>query len=190
MLRGCRAWWNSDDGYDLISQEVPVTIDNCWAMGNGYINSGAGRPADGNGNGFKAGSSKTGIRHVIRNSLAWGNRASGFYANHSSGGNDWFNNTAYMNGTQYNMLASPPDDSSLTIILTGALAHKMRNNIGFPNKNSNMGGVDTMFNSVGPEHHARQRRLPQRPATPHVDSWVPRAAGRQPARRQLHAPGG
>ena len=104
-------------------------------------------PADGNGNGFKAGSSKTGIRHVIRNSLAWGNRASGFYANHSSGGNDWFNNTAYMNGTQYNMLASPPDDPSVTIILTGALAHKMRNNIGYPNKNTNMGGVDTTFNS-------------------------------------------
>jgi hypothetical protein len=145
--RGCRAWWNSDDGYDLISQEVPVIIENCWAMQNGYTNSGTTRPPSGNGNGFKAGSSQTGIRHVIRGSLAWKNAASGFYANHSSGGNDWFNNTSYMNGTQYNMLASPPGDSSMTITLTGDKVHRMRNNIGFPNKNTNMMGVDTMFNT-------------------------------------------
>jgi pectate lyase-like protein len=147
IIRGCRAWWNSDDGYDLINHEVPVIIENSWAMGNGYIKSGTARPADGNGNGFKAGSSKTGVRHVIRNSLAWKNVAAGFYANHSSGGNDWFNNTSYNNGTQYNMLASDPSDSSVTIILTGTLVHKMRNNIGFPNKNTNMVGVDTASNS-------------------------------------------
>jgi len=147
IIRGCRAWWNSDDGYDLINQEVPVTIENSWAMGNGYIDSGAARPADGNGNGFKAGSSKTGVRHTIRNCLAWGNVASGFYANHSSGGNDWFNNTSYKNGTQYNMLASDPNDSSTTIILMGDKVHRMRNNVGYPNKNSNMTGVDTAFNS-------------------------------------------
>jgi len=147
IVRGCRAWWNSDDGYDLINQEVPVIIENSWAMGNGYIKSGTARPKDGNGNGFKAGSSKTGVRHVIRGSLAWKNVASGFYANHSSGGNDWFNNTSYNNGTQYNMLASDPNDSSVTIILMGSLVHKMRNNIGFPNKNTNMMGVDTGFNS-------------------------------------------
>ena len=28
IIRGCRAWWNSDDGYDLINQEVPVTVEN------------------------------------------------------------------------------------------------------------------------------------------------------------------
>src|SRR6185312_1343331 len=36
IVRGCRAWWNSDDGYDLINQEVPVTVENSWAFGNGY----------------------------------------------------------------------------------------------------------------------------------------------------------
>ncbi|WP_434044051.1 MULTISPECIES: right-handed parallel beta-helix repeat-containing protein [Sorangium] len=140
IIRGCRAWNNSDDGYDYISQEVPVITEGSFAMSNG-------RGSEGNGNGFKVGSSKTGIRHIVRNNVAWKNKAAGFYANHSSGGNTWLNNTAYRNGTQYNMLASPPDDSSQTIILTGALAHEMRNNIGFPNKNSNMGGVDTAFNT-------------------------------------------
>src|SRR6476620_792825 len=147
IYRGCRAWWNSDDGFDLISQEVPVIVENSWAMGNGYINSGSARPPSGNGNGFKMGSSQTGVRHIVRNNLAWKNVASVFYANHSSGGNDWFNNTSYMNGTQYNMLASPPGDSSMMITLTGDKVHRMRNNIGFPNKNINMMGVDTMANT-------------------------------------------
>jgi hypothetical protein len=147
IIRGCRAWWNSDDGYDLINQEWPVTVENSWAMGNGYAMYGTFNPASGNGNGFKMGSSVTGVRHLVQNNVAWRNKASGFYANHSSGGNTWYNNTSYNNGTQYNMLASPPNDPNTTITLTGAMAHIMRNNIGFPNRNSNMTGVDTMFNS-------------------------------------------
>ena len=147
IIRGCRSWINSDDGYDLISQEVPVLVENNWAVMNGFSNGGASSPADGNGNGFKMGSSETGIRHIVQNNVAWKNKASGFYANHSTGGNNWFNNTSFMNGTQYNMLASPAGDPNTTITLTGALAHKMRNNIGFPNKNANMTGVDTAFNT-------------------------------------------
>jgi len=143
IIRGCRSWHNSDDGYDLISQEVPVTVENNWAFKCGYGSSG-------NGNGFKMGSSKTGIRHLVQNNVAWSNAASGFYANHSTGGNTWYNNTSYQNGTQYNMLASSFDSSGAvtgTITLTGSKAHIMRNNIGFPDKNSNMGGVDTQFNT-------------------------------------------
>src|SRR3954470_12306270 len=147
IIRGCRAWLDSGDGYDLISQEVSVTVENSWAIQNGYANGGSTSPSSGNGNGFKMGSSQTGVRHIVRNNVAWKNKAAGFYANHSSGGNTWLNNTSYMNGSQYNMLASPAGDSASTIILSGALAHKMRNNVGFPNKNTNMGGVDTMFNT-------------------------------------------
>ena len=147
IIRGCRAWLNSDDGYDLISQEVPVTIEESWAFQNGYANGGSTSPADGNGNGFKVGSSQTGIRHLVHNDVAWKNKASGFYANHSSGGNTWLNNTSYMNGVQYNMLASPAGDTSQTITLTGDKVHRMRNNVGLPNKNSNMGGVDTANNT-------------------------------------------
>ncbi|MBN1129185.1 MAG: right-handed parallel beta-helix repeat-containing protein [Chitinispirillaceae bacterium] len=152
-IRGCRAWWNSDDGYDFINHEVPVTIENSWAMGAGYIYYGTDRA--GNGNGFKIGSSKTGIRHVVRNCVAWKNRASGFYANHSSGGNTWYNNTSFQNGTQYNMLAStwsePNGKGTRTdgVILTGDKRHIMRNNIGYPNKNSYIDGygVDTKNNT-------------------------------------------
>jgi hypothetical protein len=147
IIRGCRSWWNSDDGYDLINQEVPVTVENSWAFGNGYAMYGTFNPADGNGNGFKMGSSQTGVRHLVQNNVAWKNKASGFYANHSTGGNTWYNNTSFMNGTQYNMLASPAGDPDTTITLTGSLVHIMRNNIGYPNKNTNMTGVDTLFNT-------------------------------------------
>lgn len=140
---GCRAWWNSDDGWDFISQEFPVVIENSWAMGHGYSNYGTGKPKDGNGNGFKAGSSKTGIRHTIRNCVAWKNKAAGFYANHSSGGNDWINNTAYMNGNGFNMWASTWDANGNRtdgVVLKGSKAHVMKNNIAFPNKTSYIGG--------------------------------------------------
>jgi MYXO-CTERM domain-containing protein len=147
ILRGNRSWWNSDDCYDLINQEIPVTVEGNWGFGCGYANYGTFNPSSGNGNCFKMGSSKTGIRHLVQNNVAWKCKASGFYANHSSGGNTWYNNTSLQNGTQYNMLASPPTDSSQTIILTGTLVHIMRNNIGFPNKNANMTGVDTQFNT-------------------------------------------
>ena len=146
IIRGCRAWMNSDDGFDFISQEVPITIENSFAFKNGY-------GTEGNGNGFKIGSSQTGIRHIVQNNVAWKNKAAGFYANHSTGGNTWYNNTSYSNGTQYNMLASTFDSSgnvaSNGVTLTGTKVHIMRNNIGFPNKNSYIDGygVDTADNT-------------------------------------------
>jgi hypothetical protein len=147
ILRGNRSWWNSDDCYDLINQEVPVTVENNWAFGCGFADYGTFNPSSGNGNGFKMGSSATGVRHLVQNNVAWKNKASGFYANHSSGGNTWYNNTSFQNGTQFNMLASPPNTPNTTIILTGTAVHIMRNNVGYPNKNTNMGGVDTQFNA-------------------------------------------
>jgi len=142
IIRGCRAWVDSDDGYDLIYQEVPVIVENSWASQNGYANGGSTSPSSGNGNGFKMGSSGTGIRHIVRNNVAWKNKAAGFYANHSFGGNTWYNNTSYNNGTQYNMLASSFESDGRTIAtavitLTGSKMHIMRNNVGFPDKNSN-----------------------------------------------------
>jgi MYXO-CTERM domain-containing protein len=150
IVRGCRAWWNSDDGYDLINQEVPVTVENSWAFGCGYATYGTYSPSSGNGNGFKMGSSKTGIRHLVQNNVAWKNKASGFYANHSAGGNTWYNNTSFQNGTQFNMLASTWDSAGNRtdgVTLTGTKVHIMRNNIGFPEKNTSMNGVDTQFNA-------------------------------------------
>jgi hypothetical protein len=44
------------------------------------------------------------VEHTVRASVAFLNRAQGFYANHHPVANDYFNNTSYSNGVDYNML--------------------------------------------------------------------------------------
>jgi hypothetical protein len=140
IFRGCRAWWNSDDGYDWMKQEVPVLMENCWAMGAGYTPGGAARAASGNGAGFKMGNTYDGVRHTIRNCVAIRNKAQGFYANHSYGGSDWFNNTAFENrGAAFDMLSD--------IKLSGAKVHQLRNNVAYPGKRRNFGDSDSKNNS-------------------------------------------
>lgn len=109
VIRGCRAWRNSDDGFDLISNLSAVTIENCWAWENGYD---ADRVSRGDGTGFKSGGYGMGTvkdgtvapRNVVRNCIAWSNKQGGFYANHHLGGLDFINNTAYRNKRNYNMV--------------------------------------------------------------------------------------
>ena len=92
---GCRSWFNSDDGFDLWETEAPITIDNCWALKNGYIPD-TPLPA-GNGNGFKLGRNSTGPRHVIYRNLAVSNLDKGIDHNSSGGGMDIYNNTVFAN---------------------------------------------------------------------------------------------
>ena len=51
-FRGCRAWTNSDDNWDLYMVYHPVVIDHCWAYNAGRTSTGS---EVGNGNGFKLG---------------------------------------------------------------------------------------------------------------------------------------
>jgi uncharacterized protein YjdB len=113
IFRGCRAWLNSDDGFDSISCSAAITVENCWSFYNGYkLVSGQYQNSSGSGVGFKIGGfgnndavnpvSPT-PRHTIQFSLAALNRGQGFYANHHWGGNDWLNNTAYQNRQNFNM---------------------------------------------------------------------------------------
>ncbi|MCA9054310.1 MAG: right-handed parallel beta-helix repeat-containing protein [Planctomycetaceae bacterium] len=116
VFRGCRAWFNSDDGFDCISADEAVTFENCWACYNGYS---PDMQRLANGNGFKAGgygSRAAGRlplpipRHVVKDCLAVGNKANGFYANHHPGGCDWLNNVAWDNGAEFNMLGRLDDN--------------------------------------------------------------------------------
>jgi len=52
VFRGCRAWFNSDDGYDCINAAESVTFENCWSFYNGFSSAFVSL---GDGNGFKAG---------------------------------------------------------------------------------------------------------------------------------------
>lgn len=136
VFRGCRAWFNSDDGYDCINAHEPVTFENCWAMYNGFSPK---LERLGDGNGFKAGGygsipaerlPNPIPRHTVRFCLAVGNKASGFYSNHHPGGSDWFNNSAFRNGTNFNMLCRLPDNRTDV----DGYGHKLRNNLAYKSR--------------------------------------------------------
>ncbi|RPI00731.1 MAG: DUF1565 domain-containing protein, partial [Ignavibacteriae bacterium] len=106
-FRGCRAWWNSDDGWDLRIYNGTVTIDNCWSFWNGY-RPGTSTPA-GNGEGFKLGPkqspSTTNVLRTVTNCLAFENYATGFSCLNAGYYNFYsvlYNNTAYKNRKGYN----------------------------------------------------------------------------------------
>ncbi|YCM46548.1 right-handed parallel beta-helix repeat-containing protein [Verrucomicrobiaceae bacterium 227] len=132
VFRGCRAWFNSDDGFDLISAHETVTIENCWALFNGY--SPDFKPlADGHG--FKAGGygstplnrlPKTAPRHVVKFCVAAKNKSSGFYANHHPGGLDWFHNSSYRHGLNFLMLNRKPG----TFTDVDGFDHRLHFNLG------------------------------------------------------------
>ena len=104
---GCRAWQNSDDGWDGYlrpADNVTTVIENCWAFMNGYLKD--GKPiSTGNGNGFKMGggdsSNKDSLRHnvTIKNSLCFDNRVKGYDQNNDRGSMTILNCTGFRNGS-------------------------------------------------------------------------------------------
>jgi hypothetical protein len=144
VFRGDRAWWNSDDGFDLINAYSSVTIENSWTWRNGYLPETT--TSAGNGNGFKAGGYGGGydanaVKHTVRSSVAFANKASGFYANHHPVADDFFNNTSYGNHPDFNMLGV---NSSGAAVGLGNL----RNNIAYTGTLlSNTTGTNHAFNS-------------------------------------------
>lgn len=123
IFTGCRAYENSDDGFDFIRSPGVCTAEKSWAFNNGFVPD--TKTTAGNGAGFKAGGFGKPARnvpnpvprHVVRKCIAFGNRVQGFYANHHPGGLDFFNNVAFRNGVDYDMLT---DTTS---------SHEIHNNI-------------------------------------------------------------
>jgi hypothetical protein len=146
VFRGCRAWANSDDGFDLINAYSPVTIEQSWAWDHGYLPGTRTSLPAGNGNGIKAGGYggkyvPNGVKHVVRFSVAFGNKVSGFYANHHPLALDFYNNTAFANGSDFNMLGIAPDGGPVYL---GTL----RNNLSYSAKETlKVAGADSASNS-------------------------------------------
>jgi Right handed beta helix region len=136
IFQGCRAWFNSDDGYDCINSASPVIFRDCWAFYNGYTPD-FKRRADGNG--FKAGGYGTTPesrlpdpipQHRVEGCLAVRNASSGFYANHHLVGGIWLNNTAYRNSSDFNMLMRKPGNGD---DMPG-VGHVLKNNLSYQGK--------------------------------------------------------
>lgn len=133
VFRGCRAWYNSDDGYDLIRAQEPVVIDSCWAFLNGYKPNTMVHAADGNG--IKGGGYGMRVihsvpatipRHTISGCLAFGNEANGFYSNHHLGGNDWTGNLSIGNSANFRMVNRKSEAECVDVPGYG---HHLRGNI-------------------------------------------------------------
>jgi hypothetical protein len=134
IFRGCRAWFNSDDGYDCINAHEATVFDHCWGFYNGFNKD---FESEGDGNGFKAGgyARRPGSevpdpvpRNTVQFCLAVGNKANGFYSNHHINGSNWYNNSAYRNHVNFNMLNRLREEVMGDVPGYG---HKMRNNLGY-----------------------------------------------------------
>jgi parallel beta-helix repeat protein len=145
VFRGCRAWFNSDDGFDCINAFEAITYENCWSFDNGYSTT---MTSLGDGNGFKGGGfgvtdfsnvPATIPRHTFRFCLAVSNKSSGFYANHHLGGSDWYNNTAYKNNINYNMLNRSTDYASDV----SGYGHVLKNNLGYKARTTELANLDS-----------------------------------------------
>lgn len=120
VFRGCRAWWNSDDGWDLWMGTSAVVIDQSWAFYNGtnYWND---PQFNGNGQGFKLGGNYIGAPHRLVRSVAFRNKSGGIDQNNNNEGQAIDNNTSWANyGRNYNLNHG-----------TNGTPHVVRNNLSF-----------------------------------------------------------
>ena len=159
VFRGCRAWWNSDDGWDFINASEACTVEYSWAWYAGYKPDtiSGGNPVSlsaGNGNGIKAGGygdpqmnvPATPPQHVVRFNAVFYNKANGIYANHGIVSPYIYNNTSFNNGTGFDMLGL----NGTTVTSVGIL----RNNLAYATNGhaltadmGNGGPIDDKFNS-------------------------------------------
>ena len=103
---GCRAWNNSDDGWDGYlrgADNVSTSHENCWAIDNGKLKNGSNGTGDGNG--FKTGGSDDkALRHnasYVR-CISAGNVHDGFDHNSNRGNVTIRNCAAHNNGNNIN----------------------------------------------------------------------------------------
>lgn len=136
MFIGCRAWNNTDDGFDLINCYSPVTFAYSLALRNGYDAQGVSR-ADGNG--FKAGGfgmkprqvelhAGRAPRHTVMHNVAVANKANGVYANHHLGGIDFRRNTSVYNRNYNYSLVNRRGPGAADNVDVDGYGHVMQNN--------------------------------------------------------------
>jgi pectate disaccharide-lyase len=87
VFKGCRAWNNADDGWDLFAADDVVKIDNSWAFSNGKPLNGSNPQGDGNGfklGGEPNGPGQGGAVHLVTGSFGFENKSCGFVRNNNT----------------------------------------------------------------------------------------------------------
>jgi hypothetical protein len=135
MFISCRAWGNSDDGYDTWSENnvgEGVTLVNCWAFSNG-VNIWGDPSFAGDGNGFKLG--KGYGDHVLIGCVAYDHPSNGIDVNGNLTGVTIYNCTCVGNRGQ-NFYFDEHSD-----------AHVLRNNL------SHLGKI-TIYDEIDDENNS------------------------------------
>jgi len=150
IFRGCRAWFNSDDGYDCIRSSEDIIFDSCWAFYNGYSQSFGSL---GDGTGFKIGGYAYDEASLIPDPVpsntvsfcvAVRNKANGFYSNHHLNGNTWLSNSAYKNNYNYNMVnRESPESQNINV---DGYNHVLKNNLGYNGRSGETAYLDASKN--------------------------------------------
>ncbi len=113
VFKGCIAYNNIDDGWDLYAKADtgpigPVTIEDCVAFNNGVASDGHGMESS-DGNGFKLGGEQISVQHIVKNCVAFNNLAHGFTDNSNPG-------PIYIeNCTSYNNSIREPDANNIDL---------------------------------------------------------------------------
>jgi len=98
-VRGCRFWWNSDDGLDLWYNDGVVYIDSCWSFYNGYTPGTFSTGGDGSGfkNGATAFNFSSRVKRYYTRCISARNRSGGLDNNGALCGTNFYNCLSYLN---------------------------------------------------------------------------------------------
>jgi hypothetical protein len=151
VVRGARAWGNSDDGWDMWqSIQGAVLVEDSWAFDNGKIlprfyevetlESNDMNPSNfgGDGNGFKLGQDAG--PHVLNRVLAWDNQVRGIDSNSNNYGVFVNNSTVYDSARNWDF-----DETDAQTVNQ----HVLTNNISLAGSQSDrfFSGVESEFNT-------------------------------------------
>lgn len=119
VLIGCRAWNNSDDGYDFGFTDEGVWLESCYAYRNGENI--WGHPCfTGNANGFKLGAGN----HLLICCVTWDHPVRGFKLQRHATGVTLYNCTGFRNRTNYQFIL--PTSNLEKNVLRNCLSFKGR----------------------------------------------------------------
>lgn len=150
VFRGCIAYNNSDDGWDLYTKSEtgvigPVTIEDCVAYSNGILSNGVVNEK-GDGNGYKLGSPSNSVPHIVRRCIAFHNRKHGFTDNSNPGPITITNCTSWHNSMSKSPTTQTTSDYNFAF---SKGEHYMTNNLSWEGGGSDVGHVP----SGGTAHH-------------------------------------
>jgi hypothetical protein len=132
IMRGCRSWNNSDDGFDFYYATGGIRLEDCWAFRNG-INLWGLPTWNGDGNGFKLGDGAG--PHVLIRCVAYDNPHNGIDVNGNTTGVTVYNCTGVKNaGPNFYF-----DEHSSSHVLRNNISHRGTVNI--------YAEIDDLYNS-------------------------------------------